>query len=590
MSKCFGLITDRKEEKMDKIKLENKLTKAINEKLDCSLEKVRLEETSFDFDFQINVSFELSKILKKNPREIAKDIEEVLNELKLFKEIEISGAGFINVRLNDEIILDYVNKQVNKIQIDNEVGKGKQIIIDYGGANAAKILHVGHLRAANIGEALKRLYRALGYEAIGDVHLGDIGTQAGLVVESLKEKYPNLICFDEDYNGEDFELPIKIEDLKNLYPDASSRAKIDKEFKKRADEITYLIQHDHLGYKTLWIKVRDLSVIEIKKLYKRLNVNFELWEGELDSFKYIPEALDYYKEKGLLYQSEGALVVDIKKDDDKTDMPPVLLVKSNGSYLYQTTDLGTIWGRLERFNPDIMLYVVDERQALHFEQLFRLVKKGDYADNLTLIHAGFGTITGEDKKPFKTRDGSVMGLANLIDLVYQKCLEKVDSDITGKKREEIAKNVGIAALKYADLLSFRKTNYVFNLDKFTDFEGKTGPYILYTAIRIKSLLEKNDLEITSSTLINSDLERKIYLEIFKLEEVMNKGIVINSLNEICEYIYKLSSLYSSFYNKYHILTEPVEELKMARLVLSKTVFNTLAYLLEIFAIKLPEEM
>lgn len=563
--------------------LENKIKEHIKEAgydlKTISLEKSRMKELG---DYQINDAMKLAKEYKENPHAIAEKIIDVLKKDTDLVNINVAGPGFINFSISNQFLLNFLNSITKDLKTNLPKKEPKKIIIDYGGANVAKILHVGHLRSANIGEALKRLAQALGNTVIGDVHLGDSGSQAGQVVLELKKRFPDLPCFQDNYHGEDFELPIKLEDLNEIYPLASSKSKEDLDFKEEAAEITYLIQKDHLGYKTIWNKVKDLSLIEIKDIYKKLNTSFDLWEGELDSYKEIPEVLAYLEKKKLTYLSEGALVMDV--EDNK---PPLILVKSNGAYIYETTDLATIYSRIKRFQPDEIWYLTDKRQAFHFEQVFAGAKKSQIVTNESLRFFPFGTMNGQDKKPFKTRDGGVMTLKELLQIVNDKCLDKVSPSIQDKK--SVAQKVSIGALKYSDLLPFRETDYIFNLDKFSDLEGKTGPYILYSVIRIKSLLKKNKEKFSKATKIKKS-DRAIYLNLLNMPAVIDNAYETKSLSDICEYLYDLASSYNYFYGENHILTEKDSELKESWLTLSKVTMDTLIFLLDVLAIEVPEAM
>lgn len=546
-------------------------------------------------DYQLNDAMKLAKIYHKSPIIIANEIVEKLKEKKYFKEVSVAGSGFINITLSDEYLIECVN-ELNKDLMNNiDVQEKKKIILDYGGANVAKALHVGHLRSANIGEALKRLAVLLGNEVIGDTHLGDSGLQAGIVVKEMMERFPDLPCFKADYDGSDFDLPIKKEDLKVIYPEGSKKSKEDEEYLEKARQITFLIQRNHLGYSKLWDKITELSKEDIKEIYKRLNATFELWEGERDSFVYIDEMLDHLKKQNLLYSSEGAVVMDVKEEGDELEVPPIILEKSDGAYLYSTTDLATIYGRMKRFSPDEIWYVVDSRQSLHFKQVIRAARKGHIIDDETVVELyGFGTMNGEDGKPFKTRNGGVMSLEDLITLVKDETTKRINHDIVeDDKVEETSEIIAISALKYADLLPFRSTDYVFNPEKFSDLEGKTGPYLLYSTIRMKSLLtkakEQNESYQTFKTISNKET-RDIIITLFDLPTSLNKSYEAKSLNEVADYIYRLTSVYNKFYAENKVLIEENKEIKESWLVLSKVVYDTNKLLLDVLGLKCPEKM
>ncbi len=546
-------------------------------------------------EFQINDAMKLAKQYHKSPIEIANDIKAKLDQTDLFKDVNIAGAGFINLSLSDKFLLDFVNDIKDDIENNIDKMESKTIFLDYGGANVAKALHVGHLRSPNIGEALNRLAQKLGHKTISDVHLGDSGLQAGLVDLQMRILYPELPCFKEDYNGEDFELPITEEDLKVIYPTASARSKEDEEFLNEARHITYLIQQNHIGYSTLWNKISALSIKDIKKTYDRLNTRFDLWEGERDSFQYVPEMFDLLKNKNLTYTSEGALVMDVKEENDEKEMPPILLQKSDGAYLYATTDLATIYGRVKKYNIDEIWYTTDIRQELHFTQVFRAAyKSGIVGDNVKLGFYGFGTINGTDGKPFKTRSGGVMPLDEFIDIIKEECRKRLNENIVEEdKRDETSEIIAIAALKYADLLPFRVTDYIFDPAKFSDLDGKTGPYLLYSTIRIKSLLKKakeDNVEYSNYNSLANNTDRDIILTLLSLPVVLKRAYDAKSLNEIAEYLYKLTSLYNKFYSENKILTESDNDKRSSWLVLSKLVYDTNMMLLDLMGINVPEKM
>ena len=546
-------------------------------------------------EFQVNDAMRLAKIYHKSPIEIANDIKVNLDKSELFTNVNIAGAGFINISLSDKSLQEFLNEIKDNINNNIDKVEDRTIFLDYGGANVAKALHVGHLRSANIGEALKRLAEALGNKTISDVHLGDSGLQSGLVVLEMKYRYPSLICFSEDYNGEDFALPIVKEDLKDIYPTASRKSKEDEEYLNEARQITYQIQNNHIGYSKLWDKVSKLSIEDIKETYDRLNAQFDLWEGERASFEYIPELLKLLDEKHLTYRSEGAIVMDVKEETDDKEMPPILLQKSDGAYLYATTDLATIYGRMKRFKFDEIWYTTDIRQELHFTQVFRAARKAKIIDdNIKLGFYGFGTMNGSDGKPFKTRSGGVMPLDELIDLIKVECRKRLNENIVEEEnRETVSETIALAALKYADLLPFRSTDYIFDPAKFSDLDGKTGPYLLYSTIRIRSLLNKakeEKIEFNNYSLIKNESDKEILLVLLTLPNILKRAYDSKSLNEVAEYIYKLTSTYNKFYSENKVITEENKELRESWLTLSKVVYETNMMLLNIMGIDVPEKM
>ncbi len=546
-------------------------------------------------DYQINDAMKLAKAYKKNPRDIANDIVESLKEDYRFTNVNVAGNGFINVSISNNYLIECMNKMIENVYNNIDLPQKKKIVIDYGGANVAKMLHVGHMRSANIGEALKRLAKFLGNEVIGDAHLGDSGLQAGIVCLELKHRFPSMPCFNDNYNGEEFELPITEDDLSYIYPEGSIRIKASEELLAEARNIVYLIQQGHVGYNALWNKVSSLSISAIKKVYEELNVTFELWEGERDSFKYIPAMFDELEKQGLLYTSEGAKVMDVKEETDEKEIPPIILEKSDGAYLYGTTDLATIYSRVKRFNPDEIWYVVDNRQELHFNQVFRAAYKSNIAPSDTKLQfLGFGTINGQDGKPFKTREGGVMSLPSLIDLVNEETYKKLNPSITDElEKKSIARTIALSAIKYADLIPYRSTDYIFDPNKFSDLEGKTGPYLLYSTIRMKSLLKKaNEFNIDFTVIkkLKNEYDKEVMLNIMNFPLVLTKSYEAKSLNDVTDYIYKLTSSYNKFYSENRIITEEDIELRSSWLALTKLVLDINLLLLNILAIDCPNKM
>lgn len=537
--------------------------------------------------FQINEAFSLAKKNHENPREVANKIVEKLDSR--FVNVNIAGPGFINVSFSDDVLINYLNKGLDNFDELILKHEPKNILVDYGGANAAKALHVGHMRAANIGEALKRLAKALGHNVIGDVHLGDLGRQAGMLISELMLREPDLPFFDPDFKGEYPKVNLTDKDLGEMYPKASLAAKDDEERMKLVRHITAEIDKGHPAYTALWKQMVAISSEVIKKTYDKLNCHFELWEGELDAFKEIPELLEIMKP--YLYESDGALVCDVKNEDDNKPIPPLMVIKNDGATIYATRDLGTILSRIKRFPLDEIWYVVDERQGLYFEQVFRASYKTKLVSpDLKLVHYGFGTINGSDGKPYKTRDGGVMELDTLISLIRDEVEKKIKDDIMGEEREQIADTLSIATLKFADLLPYRKTDYIFDPVKFSSLEGKTGPYILYTLVRIKSLLKKNDVSTYEIKNIVNDEVRDILIKLLELPNILNKAYNEATLNYITEYLYEIASLFNKFYNNHNILHEEDVDTKLSYLSLSKLVYNVCHNLLDILAIDEVEKM
>lgn len=545
--------------------------------------------------YQINDSMILAKKYGKNPRDIANDIVKELEKDKRFTNINIAGPGFINISLTDEYLTELLNMINTDITSVIDKKEPKKIILDYGGANVAKALHVGHLRSANIGEALKRLAILLGYEVLGDAHLGDYGRPLGFVVLEIKKRYPDLPYFDPNYTGDysEIELPITNEELEKIYPEASRKAKEDENYLEEGRDVTAKIQNHIPGYYDLWKKVVDISKADIKNVYDALNVHFELWQGESDAAEYFNELEEFFEKSGVLIESSGAKIIEVKEETDKAPMPPLLFVKSNGTLSYETTDLATILERKKNYNPDEIWYLTDARQELHFIQVFRAAKKAKLVnDDIKLVWFGFGTMNGKDGKPFKTRDGGVMSLKGLINLIYDETIKRINPEtVSADEKEKVAKTVAIAALKYADFLPYRGTDYIFEVEKFADLEGKTGPYLLYSTIRMKSLLNKaKNIKQEKATTITTATEREIILNLLGLPRVLDKALEAKSLNDIAEYLYKLTSQYNKFYSENKIITEENEYIRESWLILTTVVYNINMLLLNTLGISVPEKM
>lgn len=581
---------------------------SIIKELEKQVEK-KIEESGYEIDnfklqvtnrpdlgeYQINDAMQLAEKYHKNPREIAEDITEKLEELNIFTNINIAGPGFINVSLSDEFLINIIEKMSTNIESNIDKQEKKTIVLDYGGANVAKALHVGHLRSANIGEALKRLARLLGHTVISDAHLGDYGRPLGLVILEIKKRYPNLEYFNEEYTGDykDIELPITNKDLEEIYPIASTKAKEDEAYLEEARIITTKLQNHERGYYDIWQRIIEISKEEIKKVYDELNVYYDLWEGESNAAEYVDELIEILESKNLVEISDGAKIIDVKEEDDKSPMPPLLLVKSNGSISYETTDLATILERKKKIDPDEIWYCVDGRQQLHFEQVFRATRKANLvSDDVKLEYIGFGTMNGKDGKPFKTRDGGVMSLKSLIDEVKKETEKRINKDIVAEENiEETVDNIAISTLKYADLIPFRTTDYIFDPEKFSEVEGKTGPYLLYSTVRMASLLNKaKDEKQTTYKKVKNKTDRDIILTLLELPNVLTRSFEMKSLNEIADYLYDLTSKYNKFYSENKVLTEEDEDLKESWLVLTNTVYKANLLLLDTLGLKVPEKM
>ena len=566
-------------------KISNALTKAGYDAKDVIVSESNRPDLG---EYQFNGIMPLAKEYHENPIDIAKKVEVYLKEDSFFKDINIAGPGFINMTISDKALIDFANINDYSYEKNN-----KQIFLDYGGANVAKSLHVGHLRSVNIGEALKRLCEFLGYKTISDTHLGDWGRPLGLVIIELKKRHPEWVYFDESYKGEYPNVEITSSLLEELYPYASGKAKEDEKYLKEAQEMTTKLQNGERGIIALWNKIMEVSKSDIKKTYDRLNASFDLYKGESDAEKYVPELLNYLNTLDIVRTSEGAKVIDVAIPTDNLEIPPMLLIKSDGGILYSTTELATIYDRIHNYKSNEYWYIADKRQSLHFTQVFRAAYKSKLvSDDVKLSFLGFGTMNGSDGKPFKTRDGGVMRLTDLLELVKNECLKRLNESIT-TNRDEIAEKIAISVIKYADLLPNRESDYIFDVDKFCDLEGKTGPYILYSTIRMKSLLNKAKelkIDFDKINVIANRFDREVLLKLNNLDKVLSNAFNDKSLNPITEYLFDLTSSYNRFYTENIILTEQDELIKESWLYLTKIVYDINIKLLDILAIEVPDKM
>ena len=567
---------------------------------DGSLGKVMLSNRPDLCEYQCNGAMAGAKLYKKAPIMIANDVAEQLKDSKVFSEVVAVAPGFLNLKVSEAFLLTYLQGMEANEKFGLEKPEHpKKIIIDYGGPNVAKPLHVGHLRSAVIGESVKRISRYVGHEVIGDVHLGDWGLQMGLVITGLQERQPELVYFDENYAGEyPEEAPFTISELEEIYPAASAKSKEDPEYKAKAMEATFKLQSGVRGYRALWKHIINVSVNDLKKNYSKLNVEFDLWKGESDVHDIIPEMVAYMNDSGYAHLSEGALVVDVKEDTDTKEIPPCMILKSDGASLYNTTDLATIMERMKLYHPDELIYVVDKRQELYFEQVFRCARKTKLVEPETeLKFLGFGTMNGKDGKPFKTRQGGVMRLENLIkdtqDEMYKKIKE--GRDMEDAEARKVADVVAISALKYGDLSNQASKDYVFDIDRFTSFEGDTGPYILYTIVRIKSILNKykeqgGDLTAVKLQQPGNASEKELAMELAQFNTMIATAGEELAPHKVCAYIYDLANAFNHFYHETKILGEENEERKqglVALLVLTRDILETC---IDMLGFEAPEKM
>ena len=567
---------------------------------DKSLARVTLSNRPDLCEYQCNGAMAGAKAYKKAPIMIANDVVEKLAGSKYIGEVQAVNPGFINLKINEEAVASYLNEMQEDENLGIEMAEKPQtILVDYGGPNVAKPLHVGHLRSAIIGESIKRISRKMGHKVLGDIHLGDWGYQMGLIITELRARRPELPYFDDAFSGDyPEEAPFTIGELEEIYPTASGKAKEDEAYREEALHATYLLQNGHRGYTAIWNHIMHVSVTDLKKNYANLNVSFDLWKGESDAQAYIPDMIERLKKEGYAHIDDGALVIDVKEETDTKEIPPCMIQKSDGASLYGTTDLATLVQREEDYHPDRVVYVVDKRQELHFVQVFRAAKKtGIVSENTELKFLGFGTMNGKDGKPFKTREGGVMRLENLIAEIEDEMYKKITDNRTVEADEtkKTAKIVGLSAIKYGDLSNQASKDYVFDVDRFTSFEGNTGPYILYTIVRIKSILNKyvaegGSLEGLSLSGARGSSEKALMLELVKYNEVMETAFEELAPHKICAYIYDLANAFNHFYHETKILSEENEAVKksyIALLILAKEVLESC---IDVLGFEAPERM
>ena len=554
---------------------------------DAELGRVTVSNRPDLCEYQCNGAMAGAKKYHKAPIMIANDVAEKLSDSKVFAEVQAVAPGFLNLKIKNSFFTDYLKEmeKADKFGLDKPE-KPMKIVVDYGGANIAKPLHVGHIRSAVIGESVKRILRYCGHEVIGDVHLGDWGLQMGLVITELKERKPDLVYFDDSFTGEyPTEAPFTISELEELYPTASKKSKEDPEYKAKAMDVTFKIQSGVRGYRAIWKHILNVSVADLKKNYGSLNVDFDIWKGESDVHDIIPGMVEYMKKEGYAHESEGALVVDVKEDTDTKEIPPCMILKSDGASLYNTTDLATIMDRMENIHPDEIIYLTDKRQELYFVQVFRCARKTGLVKPETILKwIGFGTMNGKDGKPFKTRDGGVMRLEVLIRETTEEMYRKIteNHELSEEEAKNTAKLIALAALKYGDLSNQASKDYVFDLDRFTSFEGDTGPYILYTIVRIKSILNKykeqggspDTAELMDAV---SASEKDLMMQLAGFKSTMESAGAELAPHKICAYIYDLANAFNRFYHETRILAEEDEKRKeglIALLVLTKEIMET----------------
>lgn len=566
--------------------------------LPAELGAVRVSDRPDLAQFQCNGAMVAAKQARKNPRAVAEEVVAKLSGNPLFSKVEIAGPGFINLNITDDMLAGHLTG----ISTDDRCGvaplaHGETIVLDYGGMNVAKAMHVGHLRPNVIGDALKRMVRFAGYNALGDIHMGDWGLPMGQIISEFALRNPEWVYFDANFTGPyPEEAPFVYSTLEEIYPLASLACKEDADRLELARQATADLQNGRPGYRALWQHFMKLSIADLKKNTDALGVHFEIWKGEADVNDLIPAFAEELKAKGLLVESDGAQVIEVAEEGDKKEVPPLMFFKSNGAQTYGTTDLATLYERVKLY-PDLVkvIYVTDKRQNLHFEQVFRAAKKAHLVDKIELVHIGFGTLNGADGKPFKTRDGGVMRFDMLLDLAKDKAAERMKEanlaqDLSEQEWNDTARMIGVAAIKFADLLNQAHVDYIFDIDQMTSFEGKTGPYILYQAVRIKSLLRKAGEVRKILPFQLQDGDRALALLMTQLPEVFANALKNYTPHVLCEYAHRLAQEFSSFYGNCHILSETDEGLKQSRLQLCRMALAQLTLLTGLMGIDIPERM
>lgn len=560
--------------------------------LDSTLGRVTVSDRPDLAQFQCNGALSAAKSAKKNPREVAQAIVEALSQNKIFSKIEIAGPGFINLTLTDEALAAVVFEHHGDAP---DIGKGAPVVVDYGGPNVAKAMHVGHLRAAIIGDSVRRTLKYAGYKTYGDVHLGDWGTNIGMLIGNYVDSGEADLVMKADLNNPD-DVARLVDDMAERYPRSAAEAKDDPVKMDRARAAAVQLQNKEEPYYSIWEKVRAISIADIQKNYDALGVTFDLWKGEADVHDLIAPMVDDLKSKGHAVESDGAWVVPVTTNDDKKEYPPLILYKRDGAVMYGTTDLATIVERVKLYNPAKIIYVVDQRQSLHFEQVFRAARLGGIAPRgIELTHAGFGTMNGTDGKPFKTRAGGVMRLEDLITMAKEKAEARmaeanIAEDMGEVEHKDVAHKVAIAAIKFADLQNARQADYIFDLDRLTRFEGKTGPYLLYQAVRIKSLLRKAGVDKADAPLVIQDADRDLVLTLTQAQDAVELALSHYAPHYLCDYAYRLAQAFSSFYGNCHILSEEDAALRASRLALCAMSYQTLETVLDLLGISIPERM
>ncbi len=550
--------------------------------------------------FQCNGAMPAAKQAKAPPRQIAEKICALLKANEAFSDVSIAGPGFINLTLTDEVLAARAEGLSKDDRFGFTKSATKTVVLDYGGPNIAKPMHVGHLRSTIIGDCLQRLLNFAGDKTISDIHMGDWGKPMGMLISELKTTHPELPYFDPAIVGSfPDQSPVSMEDLEALYPTAATACKQDEARDDAAREATAELQKGREGYRALWRHFVDVSRQGLEREFGALGVHFDLWNGESDVDDLIQPMISDLENQGVIERDQGASIVRVALPDDQHEIPPLIALKSDGAATYGTTDLATILDRVRTYEPNIILYVVDQRQQGHFVQVFRAAHKAKIAEDVELEHVGFGTINGPDGKPFKTRQGGVMKLHDLISMVRETAEQRLAeaglaADYSSEEKKHIAEQVGIAALKFADLSNHRLSDYIFDLDRFLRFEGKTGPYLQYAAVRIKSILRKaseDDSVFAEARIqIKSDHERELILALSAFPEAIEGAYGKRAPNILCDHVYGLAQSYSRFYAEHHILSESDKAIRQSRLSLCRMTLDQIELCLGLLGIEVPERM
>ncbi len=564
--------------------------------LPADLGRVMISDRPDLADFQCNGAMQAAKLAKKNPREIAQDILNAIDGQNIFESMEIAGPGFLNFKVSVSFLEKFLTDQLGQEKLGVVPPQDKQkILVEFSSPNVAKNMHVGHMRTTVIGDTIARLIEFADHETVRITYLGDWGTPMGIVIEAIRDEYPDLTFFNEEDEYPDT-LPFDFETLNAFYPKGSAKSKQDESFKKRVDETTAAFQKGHAGYRALWKVFYDISISGIKEATSFLDAKFDIWEGESFSYEMLPEILEDLKNKDLLEESDGAQIIRVTKESDKKDYPPVMMIKSNGAVGYHSTDVATVYRRVNQHAPDRIIYVTDYRQELHFEQFFRACQKAGYADGVDLVHIGYGTLNDRDGKPFKTRDGGVLSLQDFVGMVRAKATERLNTiglnDCkSAQEFNTIADMITLASIRFADLSNVPRSDYIFDADQFVSFEGKTGPYIQYTAVRLQALFNKaKEAGFEAGDLSLDETQIPVALGITEFPESFQGALDHYAPNILCDYLFRLAQKANTFYQNAPVLKQRDAIKRRSYLRLLKMTHQILEQGLKLIGIEIPSEM